>query len=44
MATGRYRLRGKYNLSLVNFGSASHEVDEQTYRRMEYLPEFENLP
>jgi hypothetical protein len=44
MITGRHRIRGRYNLILVDNGNDSHEVDEYIYGRMKYLPELENLP
>ena len=44
MPTGRYKVRGRYNLVLVDFGNASHEIDEFAYRNMGYLPRYESLP
>ena len=44
MPKGRYKTRGKYNLVLVDFGNASHEIDEKAYRNMHYLPDYDSLP
>ena len=44
MPIGVKKIHGDHTHVLVNFGNASHEVDEFTYRRLNYTPDFDALP
>ena len=44
MANGQYKTRGDIKLVMVAFTRNTASVDEITYRKMGYSPDFDDLP